>query len=152
MPRYTLRALLILVTALCCCGGLFHALTRFETAENVARVDWLPQTASNVSYYRSYNYTAYEFDMSEAEFRKWMWLDVQPITRPVKVRRYSLIASSRAYPGANPAAGEYEAWEAMREATVTDGLYHEHRRDDGGGVCVAYDRAKGRVFYQSNPR
>jgi hypothetical protein len=156
MPRYTLRGLLVVVTAIGCCSGILRgcyiALTQFEAAENVARVAWLPESASNISYYRSYNYTAYEFDMSEDEFKKWIWLSVEPITKPVEVRRHSFITASRPDLGPNPTLEELEAWEAIGTATIVNGLYHLHRRGNGGGVDVAFDRNKSRVYFQSNPR
>jgi hypothetical protein len=127
-------------------------MTRFETAENVANVDWLPQSASNVSYYRSYRFTAYEFDMAETDFKRWTPYEVKPIDSPVKVARYWLISRGYSDLGPNPKRAEWEAWEASAYATISDGLYYSHRRSDGGGVDVAFDRRKGRVFFQTNPR
>ena len=156
MPRYSLRGLLILVTAIGCCSGVLRScyveLTHVETAENVKHVDWLPKTATNVSYFRSYAYTAYEFDISEPEFRRWTSLEVKPISKPVTIARYSLMTrqQSELPPDATPA--QFEAWEAERHATVADGFYYENRRGNGGGVSVAFDRTKGRVYFQTNPR
>ena len=156
MGRYSLRSLLVAITivgaAIGLIRGCFVALTHFETAENVDHVSWLPSSASNVSYYRSYTYTAYEFDISEEEFKKWIWLDVNPITKPVKVNRYSYMAAQRIALGPNPTQAELDAWEAAGTATVKNGLYHSHRRGNGGGVDVAFDRDRGRVFFQTNPR
>jgi len=156
MPRYTLKSLLIAVTVVGTGIGLlrgcFLALTHFETAENVDHVIWLPDSASSVSYYRSYNYTAYEFEMSEEDFKKWIWLDVKPITKPVKVNRYSYFAARRVDLGPNPTLAEMETWEALGTATIKNGLYHSHRRGSGGGVDVAFDRDKDRVYFQTNPR
>src|SRR4029450_8888779 len=121
MPRYTLKSLLIAVTVIGTGIGLLRgcylALTHFETAENVDRVSWLPDSASNVSYYRSYNYTAYEFDISEDEFKKWIWLDVKPITKPVEVHRYSYMTASRVELSPNPTLAELEAWDAIGKAS-----------------------------------
>jgi hypothetical protein len=156
MPRYTLKSLLIAITLIGAWIGLLRgcyvALTHYETEENVDHVSWLPGSASNVSYYRSYSYTAYEFDMSEDEFKKWIRFDVKPITKPVDVYRYSHTTANRPDLGPNPTIAQLEAWEAIGKATIKNGHYHSHRRGNGGGVDVAFDRDRGRVFFQTNPR
>jgi len=156
MPRYTLRGLLIAVTAIACGIGLLRGcyitLTHFESGENVEQVSWLPSAASNISYYRSYNFTAYEFDISESEFKHWIWLDVRAITEPIKVYRYSHMTRGKPDFGLNPSFAELEQWEATYLARVSDGLYFNNRRSNGGGVTVAFDRTKGRAYFQTNPR
>ena len=147
---------MIAVTAIACglgfLRGCYITLTHFEFAENVERVSWLPPAATNVSYYRSYNFTAYEFDITEVEFKRWTWLDVKPIAEPVKVYRYS--HRKRANPdfGPNPSFEELEVWEATHRATASDGLYYNNRSSSSGGVTVAFDRTKGRAYFQTNPR
>jgi hypothetical protein len=131
---------------------LYITLTHFESAENVDRVTWLPPAASYISYYRSYNFTAYEFDISETEFKRWIWLDVKPITQPVKIYRYSHRIRTNSDFGLNPSLAELEEWEATYRATVSDGLYYNDRRSSGGGVTVAFDRTKDRAYFQTNPR
>jgi len=68
-----------------CVGSLIHV----STEENVPSVDWLPASASNVSYYKSYSFTAYEFDISESEFNAWAWVKLEPVTDAVSVVCYS---------------------------------------------------------------
>jgi hypothetical protein len=156
MPRFSLKSLLIGITLIGLAIGLLRGcylhLTHFETAENVERVDWLPNTASNISYYRSYNFTAYEFDISEDEFRRWTWLKVKPISEPVEIYRYSFVARSYQGLGPNPTNAQLEAAEAVERATISDGLYYEERHGNGRGVSIAYDRKRGRAFFQANPR
>jgi len=65
--------------------GAYLGFTQVETGESVASVDWLPKSASNVSYYRSYMNTAYEFDIDEAGFLKWSRWEVAEITEPVRL-------------------------------------------------------------------
>jgi hypothetical protein len=147
MPKYTLRSLLLIVTVIA--GGLailrgaYVALTHFELAENVLAVDWLPPSASNVSYYKSYSCTAYEFNIPESDFRSWAWWELKEITGPVEVRRYSFFAKGQH--GLRP-----DPFDDV--AVVSNGLYYEARQSNGGGVSVAYDRAATRAFFQSNPR
>ena len=118
-------------------------LTRCDTAENVATVDWLPDTASNISYCKTYLNTAYEFDMTESEFLAWSEWDVNEIGQPVSITRYKRYAREIARHTA-----EYdEQW-----AEIDDGLYYGKKRSNGGGVWVGYDRKQGRVFYTSSAR
>lgn len=42
-----------------------------EIGVNISSVDWLPASAREISYFRSYGYTAYEFKIKESEFRDW---------------------------------------------------------------------------------
>ena len=132
--------------------GCYIELTHVETAESVKRVDWLPPTASNVSYYKSYGYTAYEFEMSEADFRCWARFEVKPITSKVQINRFSYMTRDSSALDLNSPDERWKRWEEAGTATVTDGLYYSERRSNGGGVSLAYDRQRGRVFYQTNPR
>ncbi len=58
------------------CVGLFTLWWRDvsrppEIAEGVNSVEWLPVEATNIKYYRSYGFTAYEFQIDEPGFRAW---------------------------------------------------------------------------------
>lgn len=131
-------------------------VTRVEVGENVPTVPWLPNSASNVSFYKSYSYTAYEFDIPETAFVNWSRWGLTPITQPVQVWRYCLFQVANV-PQPDPSASDEElkAFSDLRNsgmATITDGLFYERRQRNGGGVRVAYDRNRGRAFYQSAPR
>jgi hypothetical protein len=159
MPKYSLKRLLIFVTVIACGLGFLRAaywhFTHFETAENLSRVDWLPESATHISYYRSYNFTAYEFDIPEAEFRTWSWWELDEIRQPVEVTRYTLFAKRRPVETSNPtSAMSQKQIDEYRSnfIEVTQGLFHERREADGGGVTVVYDRTSGRAYFQSNPR
>ena len=129
--------------------------THVETNENLSAVDWLPQSASNISYYKSYQFTAYEFDISEAEFCEWSRWDTAEITEPVKITRYTLVTGKIPDIGTHYSQSEIDAYSAaidQRRATIEEGLYYGHTRSNGGGVWVGYDRGLGRAFFQSSPR
>jgi hypothetical protein len=152
--QFRLKHLLIFVTVVACGLAFLRAayigLTHVETGENVEHVKWLPKSASNVSYLRSYSFTAFEFDISESDFMDWSGWKLQQISGPVRITRYCF--SNHADFGPNPSPEEIEAWENRNQALITDGLYYEHRQSNGGGVRVGYDRDKGRAFFQSSPR
>jgi len=73
--QFSIKRLLIytalIALAIWLVRGAYLGFTQVESGEVVASVDWLPKSASNVSYYRSYMNTAYEFDIDEADFLKW---------------------------------------------------------------------------------
>jgi len=130
-------------------------LSRIETGEKVPRVSWLPPAATNVSYYRSYLFTAYEFDVSESEFLKWaQGYDLKPVREPFSIPRYNFAA--KALPPED--ASEEDArriWEraSVRTATVNDGYFYEQERGRSGGFTrIAWDRTTSRAYFQSNPR
>jgi hypothetical protein len=159
MPKYSLKRLLIVVTVIACGIGFLRAayvhFTHFEAGEDLSSVDWLPKSASRVSYYKSYGFTAYEFDISESDFKKWSRWDVNEIGEPVTVLRYTYFA--RRLPPLDPNPSQSELDRANEHymtsyAEVYRGLFHEHRRSNGGGVTLAYDRVRGRAYFQSNPR
>jgi len=122
-----------------------------EIGESVQSVEWLPETASNISYYRTYSWQAYEFDISEADFEDWAarW-DLKEIGHAVSIPRYSY---RDRYDHLDPNDPEQEDRERERFwADIDNGLYDRQEDDDGGGYIVAYDRTNGRAYLQSNPR
>jgi hypothetical protein len=133
--------------------GIIHTLTHVESGENVASVSWLPKSATNVSYYKSYSRTAYEFEIAEAEFVKWRDWELRPIDGAISIPRY--IRTRVPDFGPNPTTKEreirVEAYES-RTARVANGLYYTYRQRNGGGVIVAYDRDRGKAFFWSSPR
>ena len=106
----------------------------------VARVDWLPEFASNISFYKTYSYTAYEFDISEDGFRDWAGnKEMVEITEPVAVERYN-------FPDTHFPSDE-------NTANISNALWWKTApRGNGGGTLIAYDRDQGIAYFQDNPR
>jgi hypothetical protein len=162
------RTLLIGVAALAALvaivwGGYatYVDFNRVEEAQHVPRVDWLPRGATDVSYYRAYSWTAYEFDIDEAGFLRWAKDEGWPVKRvdkPFTVPRHSFEAARRMYPRDDddmPAKEYQAAYDAARTASekvITRGYGYERRQSNGGGVTVGYDLDAGRAYYQSSPR
>ena len=135
--------------------GCHYALTHFESGEGVPSVSWLPESAPNVSYYKSYLNTAFEFDISEAEFLRWSSWEVQPIKEPVGMLRYCYFTTSPPDYGPNPTQAQEAELLAIynsQRPKIDDGWYYGYRQSNGGGVWVAYDRSKGRAYFRSAPR
>ena len=65
-----------------------------EIGEDIPHVDWLPNSATNVSFYKSGSFTAYEFNISEpsfSEFAKAKSWNIKEITgKPFKMLSYRI--------------------------------------------------------------
>ena len=156
---FSLKKLLLATTVIAAAvwfaRSAYQGFTQIEQGENASSVDWLPDKASHVSYFRSYMNTAYEFDIDEDGFRKWSRWDTAEIRDPVTITRYSYFAKPRPELASDATAAEYQAYLTTmteRSATISDGLYYGYLQSNGGGVWVAYDRETGRAYYQSSPR
>lgn len=146
--------------------GAYRGFNHVETAENVPRVPWLPESATNVSYYRSYLWTAYEFSIDERAFLQLtrdQGLDVRPIgPEPFTIKRYSFDAGRRMYPAALPeGASEAEIArydeavsrsEEAQHKTIRRGYWYRNIRSNGGGTSWAYDLDSGRAYYDYSAR
>jgi len=122
-----------------------------EIGMNEKKVSWLPDAATNVSYYKSYSFTAYEFDISEEDFKKWAWKwDVKKIDKPVKVGRYT--RRTLLMPD-DPDEVEYDEYQNEVWAKIKVGYYYTTPpRGNGGGTSVAYNLFTGRAYFYSTPR
>jgi hypothetical protein len=135
-------------------------ITQVEFAENVSGVPWLPAAARNVSYYRSYSWTAYEFDIPEADFLTWASdYDLQPIHEKVVVSRYlarmlnwSVMRNPSSTREAEVMMARQEHYRGLVSHSIEHGHYHRTVQSNGGGITVAYDSDIGRAFVQRSPR
>ncbi len=122
------------------------AAERPEIGENSERVTWFPEAATQVSYFRSWGGNAYEFDIAESDFvhlaeaRGW---GLTEIDSPKRVLRYTFFVEE---------TGGAKAGQGASAALVANGLWHEERQANGGGITVAYDRARGRAFVSHSSR
>lgn len=122
-----------------------------ERGENQAHVDWLPETASDISYYRSYSRKVSEFSMNESDFRKWAsGSDLKEITDRHEIRRFSWWEFQTTRPKQYDET--YFREERHHIAVVTNGLFASYRQSDGGGNYRVFDRDKNRVYFESNRR
>ena len=118
-----------------------------ETGEMEQSVDWLKEEdASEISYYISHVWTAYEYKTSEENFLKhanpaWRFKEIK---EPVTVSRYLLMTK---YKG-NPCGGTLHE----SKAVVKNGIYAEERWKNGGGYIAVYDRDTGKAYIQRNAR
>jgi hypothetical protein len=144
-------------------GGVAWSNAHPSMGENVARVDWLPASASNVSFYITHMFRAYEFDIPEDHFvalapgRNWKLSEINENGWRVSTYRmgrkmrekYDLPISDLS---TEAEMAEYRRAQQIMEPSVTNGLVYEVRYGNGGGITVVYDRTKQRGYVQSNPR
>ena len=103
-------------------------------------VDWLPAGASDVSYFKTYSFSAYEFHISEDGFRAWATeVELCEISAPVSIERYN--------------RWDPQVSSSEQMATITQGLWGETpRRGNGGGTRMVFDRETGTAYFQHSPR
>jgi hypothetical protein len=143
-------------------GGASWSNSHPKIGENVPHVDWLPASVSNVSYYRTYSFTAYEFDISETGFvamatnRGW---NLSEITNQHSVMTYRMAPQMRErYPiptsdlSTDAEVEKYKRDMRILRPEVTNGFWHEIRQSNGGGINVVFDRIRQRAYVQSSPR
>jgi hypothetical protein len=131
--------------------GVMWSNTHPDTGENVKTVKWLPSDAKNISYYKTYSWTAFEFDIPEPSFNQWInkkWV-MKPVGKDHSIMRY---CSSN---GNHRTCSCYQQCNNPKEkciAVITNGVYDSQRWSNGGGYSVVFDRDAQRAYYQSNPR
>ena len=71
--------------------------------EHMSTVSWLPSTASDISYSHNRGWRAYEFSITESDFRNWAAADysLSEVTSPVNVLRYCAIRDGFRAPGSS---------------------------------------------------
>ena len=117
-----------------------------ETGIHRPSVDWLPQTASDISFYRNSNIEsilAYEFHISKSDFKALARERGWPVKAPEQ--RASVIRYTQCLPFGAPHRNEPFA------AATSDGLFFEERRPNGGGITVLFDDANSMAYvFKSN--
>ena len=71
-------------------GSVYWSNKHPKIGEHMGSVAWLPRTATDISYFKSYSYTAFEFTISESEFRKWADdCELAEIRETVRIPRFN---------------------------------------------------------------
>lgn len=130
-----------------------------DIGENVQHVDWLPKEATNVSYYKTYSNTFYEFDIPENGFKKWAsdW-GFKKIIEPKSICRYTMMTLKPPKPKSNvwteeDVAARIYFQDKVIQTIIKKGYYYSSPpQGNGGGTWIAYDLDKGRAYYHSCPR
>ena len=138
----------LVLIVLACLSAAYEFWAMFtdqsEVAEHVEAVDWLPATASNISYYVNKNISgivACEFTMAESDFldlaTKHEW-QMDKIESSTSMTRYTWFVE-----GSKP---------SDHYATIEQGYYYSKRRPSGAGITVAYDLERQVVYVMRSSR
>jgi len=149
-----LSLLLLLIPWSC-----YHAVTYREVGEHLPRVSWLPEEASDVSYFRTVHTVVYECRISEPAFlslaRRRGW-ELKPIREPTTVTGPAWFLSQAPrvedFPGDKDRFDrEFAAWLDRVQVIVRDGYTAGNREGDRGDIVV-YDKETGRLNHNWSAR
>ncbi len=133
--------------------GIYHNVSRQQLPKHLQSA--LPEDARNISFYRTYSWTAFECDCSEAAVRKWAsGKTLKEIEAPVTAARWNAVILEEKYDCRRPDP-DLKRLEAFRKSLgheVRHGLAASLRQANGGGFSLVYDRDAGRLYWQTNPR
>jgi hypothetical protein len=134
------------VVAVCIAGAMFLMWAMMgdhsSYGEHLATHELLPETASDISFYRNQNFGnrfIADFAISEAEFVRWAHsIKLQPevLRDPQEISDARDVAHRDTY--------TYHI--------IEHGLYVSRRRPNGGGVDLAYNRDTGRGYIDQSSR
>lgn len=123
-----------------------------DYGENVPSVKWLPDTASNISFYRSKQVQVYEFTMDIESFRKWaesMSLSIRRLSSQEIISRYKAYIPNEV-PDTQASTSNDLEMEALREwqssisAKIETGLIAKGQGDE----LALYDSKKKIVYFE----
>lgn len=110
-----------------------------DSGENEKSVSWLPESASDVSYYLVYGSWAYEFRITESDFLEWAkendWPPEKIAGEPVSITRYTRMMH-----------------QDDTRKIIKDGYYFENLQENGGGTYVAYDTNTNYAYFYRQAR
>jgi hypothetical protein len=153
---HTKRVVLITVAIAIVLGAGFvwyaiESTKKIESGQGVVTVSWLPTAATDISYYRSYGWTAYEFEISEEGFREWASkYPLKEIDDTVYMERWSWLDFSQE--SSHLPTEEYQSLRLSHLTSIENGLFGGISWENGGRELAAFDRKLGRAYFQSNPR
>lgn len=132
--------------------AVYHMLQQGPNfGENVPSVKWLPDSAYDVSFYRSQQVEIYEFSITADNFKRWaeqQGMRVRTIVDPISVSRYIAYIPDNPHlvPSGNELTmEEFEQWQNMISIQVNSGLYT--REPDR--YTAVYDYETRRCYYEN---
>ncbi|ADE55816.1 hypothetical protein [Coraliomargarita akajimensis] len=151
-----MRALYVLALCLLILPSsvMFFMKNQPNYGENHSSVNWLPETATNVSFYRSKQIQVYEFNMDFESFKAWAkerGLEVRQIGSHQIISRYKAYLpnkqrsdSERPVSTGVKAAERLDQWQQQISAKIYSGFIALGPED----VTVLYDATEGRVYFE----
>ncbi|MGZ0655681.1 hypothetical protein ACWPKO_11360 [Coraliomargarita sp. W4R53] len=154
--RRDLRALYCFVVLILCLPlAIFFFLSRGpDYDENVDSVSWLPNYASDISYYRSKQVQVFEFKISGEDFKRWAesrGMSVRRLVNQEIISRYkayiptpSSSSNTPATPGGVFTIEQFESWQDDISAKVELGLIAESPEKE----ISIYDSRTKKAYYE----
>ena len=126
---------------------------KFDFAENVESVEWLPPSANNISFYMYRDSNIYEFSMEEKDFLTWVknqGLKIKKIeSGVVAMARYSFYADLADEEIENMSEEEqYQKWKERTQVSIDNGYIFEGKSEDKINLG-SYDIKGKKVYYKS---
>jgi len=150
--KFFLSAVILIIIV----GNLIYHVfyyDNYEFAENVESVEWLPQSANNISFYMYRDSNIYEFSMEEKDFLDWVkdqGLKIKKIeSGAVAMARYSFYADLADEEMENMSEEEqYQKWKARTQVSIDNGYIFEGKSEDRINLG-SYDIIEKKVYYKS---
>ncbi len=125
-----------------------------DYGENVKSVSWLPNYASNVSFYRSKQVQVYEFEISPENFKRWAESNGMTVRRLIsqeilsRYKAYIPTAAGKKGESAAPQGGisveQFESWQKNISIKTNTGLVAT-KNDD---AIVIYDGVTQKAYFE----
>jgi len=132
----------------------FYASSGPEYGENVSSVGWLPDYASDISFYRSKQVQVYEFRIKADDFRTWAssnGMNIRRLSAPEILSRYKAYIPSEAGKSSEPAISEeaipieqFHEWQNKISITVKAGIIAEGPEN----AIAIYDTKTQKAYYE----
>lgn len=154
--RRDLRALYAFVVLILCLplAVFFYLSGGADYGENLESVGWLPDFASDISYYRSKQVQVFEFRVGSENFKRWAesrGMKVQRLVSQEIVSRYKAYiptpagkSSEPATPGGVISVEQFEAWQNDISAKIATGLIAEGADD----AIAIYDKKAQKAYFE----
>ena len=127
-----------------------------DFGENVESVKWLPDYASQVSYYRSKQVQVYEFAISPEDFNQWAQsnqMEVLQLSEPETLSRYKAYLpadktqQAKSITSDTPITVEqFKEWKSAISIQISNGLIAE--KPDGSAGTAIYDPVAGKAYVE----
>ena len=133
-------------------GSLFLTVSsssQIESMSHVSHVDWLPASASDITYARRKGFAwflTYECKLPESDFRSLAQKEGWPIQEATNVSVGGLRAILKLPDLTNSNSFGIPAH------SIDRALLFERRQPNGGGTTVVYDLERGRLFFHQSHR
>jgi len=154
--RRDIRALYALVAVMIALpiAIFFFLKSAPDFGENVPSVSWLPESASDVSFYRSKQVNVYEFNIDPNGFRTWaksQGMSVRRVSAQEIISRYKAYAPTDTESAADVENSdgaidfeEFKKWQSQISVIVEIGLI---AKSPENGIAI-YDAEKKRAYFE----